>query len=581
MDVELPDGKIVRGVPDGTTKAQLTEKLAQNGIKFAALPSAAPEEPVGAGRTAMDQGLQGATFGFSDEVSDALGAVGARTYTGLKNTVPEALGGEPGKYEGDTLAGEYGEARKQSQDRLAREQKQHPVLSAAAQIGGALATPGAGGAKLLGKVIPKTLKGSEGASRVAKGITGGAAGGGLYGAGSAKEGERTAGALEGAKEGAITAGAVSGGVEAVTKAAAPAFKDAVNLLRKEGVKLTPGQLAGGALKTGESAATSMPVLGGVIRGGQQNALDSFNTAVWNRALKPLGMKVPANVAPGAESVKYVGDAIGKKFDALVPNISVTLDEKTAQDIAELNATKVQRLNEEGQKQYKNLVGNIINSRFDENMHMSGEDFKQVDSELGHIARGYLKSQNPDQMMLGEALTDARGILRETLERANPAHEKELRELNTAWATYKRAEGASIRRVKSKGVFTPGDLLADIKKNTSSGLFARGEGQMQDLAAAGDHVLPSDLPNSGTMDRSLWASILTGGALTHANPLALAGGAAAAIPYTKPGMAALDRLATGPRRAAARRAIESAAPAAAIGAGTEAGEAVQPQEGAAP
>lgn len=38
MDVKLPDGKVLKGVPDGTTKAQLSEKLSANGIKFDETP---------------------------------------------------------------------------------------------------------------------------------------------------------------------------------------------------------------------------------------------------------------------------------------------------------------------------------------------------------------------------------------------------------------------------------------------------------------------------------------------------------------------------------------------------------------
>ena len=37
MDVRLPDGTLLRNVPEGTTKAQLTEKLAANGYDIGKL----------------------------------------------------------------------------------------------------------------------------------------------------------------------------------------------------------------------------------------------------------------------------------------------------------------------------------------------------------------------------------------------------------------------------------------------------------------------------------------------------------------------------------------------------------------
>jgi hypothetical protein len=42
MDVRLPDGTIIQNVPEGTTKAQLTEKLRANGYDIAKLESSAP-----------------------------------------------------------------------------------------------------------------------------------------------------------------------------------------------------------------------------------------------------------------------------------------------------------------------------------------------------------------------------------------------------------------------------------------------------------------------------------------------------------------------------------------------------------
>ena len=39
MDVRLPDGTVIRNVPDGTTKAQLTEKLKANGYDLGSTES--------------------------------------------------------------------------------------------------------------------------------------------------------------------------------------------------------------------------------------------------------------------------------------------------------------------------------------------------------------------------------------------------------------------------------------------------------------------------------------------------------------------------------------------------------------
>lgn len=560
--VTNPEGqKFKITAPEGATQDQA---LAYAQAKFSAAPKAAPPSvSPGVARTVMDQGLQGATYGFSDEVSDALGAVGTGAVLGAKDVFGT------GGYEAETIPKLYGEARASSKERLAAEEKEHPYLSGAAQLAGAIAVPGVGEAKLLKAALPEAIAGSKAAGRIAKGTVGGGAGGAAYGAGSADDGKRLEGAKKGAEAGVLTGLAGGTALEGAAKVAAPAFKKSVDLLRKEGVLLTPGQLAQGAVKSGESAATSLPLVGDMIKHGQRSSIESFNTAVWNRALKPIGGKVPKDVPPGPDSVRYVGGVIGKKYDALIPKLTLQLDSSALQASKDLHDTTVSRLTEPMQKQFESLVDGIVGTRLDDQFRMSGEDFKRIDSELGYEARRYSKSENPEHQGLGDALTQARGILRDTLERSNPKYAQELKAIHSAWAIYKRAEAASIRRVGAQGIFTPGDLLADIRKTSTSGTFARGDGLVQDLASAGQEILPSNVPDSGSIGRGLWTMALTGGA--SVNPAVAAGAAGASTAYTKPGMRALSTLGAGPKSAKTRAAIEGASPALAAGAGTEAGE----------
>lgn len=97
MDIRLDDGTIIRGVPDGMTKAELTARLARNGFS---VPAAAPTGPVEsdafkAGRASDLRGLysvlQGPTFGFADEIGGLIGGIkskvtGGDFSTGYKDT---------------------------------------------------------------------------------------------------------------------------------------------------------------------------------------------------------------------------------------------------------------------------------------------------------------------------------------------------------------------------------------------------------------------------------------------------------------------------------------------------------------
>ena len=70
MDVRLPDGTILKNVPDGTTKAQLTEKLAANGYDIgmlggASAVEAAPAEQVSPRRQMVEAELRSAAAPFA------------------------------------------------------------------------------------------------------------------------------------------------------------------------------------------------------------------------------------------------------------------------------------------------------------------------------------------------------------------------------------------------------------------------------------------------------------------------------------------------------------------------------------
>lgn len=196
MDVKLPDGRVITGVPEGTTKAQIAAKL---GLK-----------DVGVGRTVFDQALQGGTFGFADEASDALGA-------GIASAV------EPDLSFGDA----YQQARNLSKEQLSAEFDQHPYVSVGSQLAGGLLTGGAGATTKTGQTIGRFLGSGNLPTRLAKSTVASAASGGLYGAGNANDGERA----EGAQHGAISGGVVGAAAPLVGAAIGNAVKGSQNAVK--------------------------------------------------------------------------------------------------------------------------------------------------------------------------------------------------------------------------------------------------------------------------------------------------------------------------------------------------------------
>jgi hypothetical protein len=345
----------------------------------------------------------------------------------------------------------------------------------------------------------------------------------------------------------------------------PSYSAAVQRLLDEGVTLTPGQIAHrwakGIMKGAEDSVRSTPVVGNFMASAQYKSIEDFNRAVLNKALAPIGEKLPKHIEMGPQAIGYAEKILGQKYDALLPKLTLTLDKQYVNDLAQIGANATRRL-PPAQRQQLSAVLNDIHARMP-TATAPGDVYKQIETELNYIHRMYSRASDPAQRAFSDTINDLRGAFKDALERSNPKYAGELQELNSAWAAFSRAQGASIRRVKSNGVFSPADLLADIKANSSRGTFARGNGLLQDLASAGDQVLPSTVPDSGTAGRVLWADMLaglTGGGAAigvHA-PMALGAGA---LPYTRAGMAGINAAARGIPKAAgaATRTIGESAP----------------------
>lgn len=154
-------------------------------------------------KTVFDQGMQGASFGFADEVSDPLGAIVA---TAMRN--PKALINKDAMFNDPALAQELSNARQSTQTQLNSELSQRPVASIAANLAGGLATGGVGGTTKAGASLANSLRTGNLATRAAKGAVAGAASGGLFGYGSGEDGDRLSSAGTGALYGAAIGGAI-------------------------------------------------------------------------------------------------------------------------------------------------------------------------------------------------------------------------------------------------------------------------------------------------------------------------------------------------------------------------------------
>ena len=129
------------------------------------------------GRTALDQGLQGASFGFADEYTDVLGSLVAKGSDLFRSD-------EDKLFKDRSVFDVVKEARGDSKERLQQQMEQRPVTSIAANLAGTIATGGIAGATKGGKALASNLKVGSKATKAAKGAALSAGAGGVYGAGS-------------------------------------------------------------------------------------------------------------------------------------------------------------------------------------------------------------------------------------------------------------------------------------------------------------------------------------------------------------------------------------------------------------
>ena len=375
----------------------------------------------------------------------------------------------------------------------------------------------------------------------------------------------------------LLGGAFGGGLGVAGKVigAGSVAPDAKKLL-DAGVNLTPGQLSGGVFRRAEEAFKSFPILGSFIRGAEGRGIEQFNTSVLNQALEPIGAQLPKGIAAGNEAIGATQKIIGNAYDKLLPTLNLTIDKGLTNDISNIRF-RATELPKPQQEQLDGILSNRLASFFQRSPMpgRQGPTLKETESSLRAIADNYRSSADPAQRNMAYLIDDARGALRDALERQNPGQAKELQKIDTAYAMFARAQGAASRRATSEGVFTPNDLLQTIKqqdKSVRKGSFARGDALMQDFAQYGQAVLPAKMPDSGTTERALYDTLLlaaAGGAETgHISPWVAAGLGGGAAPYTRPGIGALNAVARSPIGGTAPYAAIGATPAALRGAKDE-------------
>lgn len=521
MDVRLPDGTIVRNVPEGTTRAQLMARVSR------ASPSTQRDTALG-GLDALGRGFADmASFGTADKIAAAGNALlPIDRLTGRKVS---------SVWDGKSFGDAFRQNLKGEQAIDAADTRVNPNLRLAGQVAGGVLGPVPGRA-----LIAKGAARLKRAPQLARIVGESAVQSGLYGAGrgdSTSVTERLSNAGNDAVMG--TAGALAGAglVRGVARGISPVVDKSVKRLANAGVTMTPGQRGGRIARFAEQASESIPIIREPIKAAKARGVEQFNRAWINEALADIGEKLPEKAGVGRSAIEFAQEAEGRAFDRALSKIAALPDEPFSQGLT-ATGEKAAQLPPNLATAFSYTMNNEIAPLLTGKQAIDGETLQRVHRLLQKRAAGADKAADGMGDMLGDAYREVRDHFMGLAQRQAGDGAAEFAKANAASAKLQRVYDAASRPQSVDGVFTPSTAASAASRKgfgTSTRNLARGEARMQSLADAAKAVLPDTLPNSGTADRAAWITGLgalgSGGAGVAVSPaLALpAAGLAQYIP----------------------------------------------------
>ena len=333
----------------------------------------------------------------------------------------------------------------------------------------------------------------------------------------------------------------------VTSVISPTISPQIQTLMKEGVVPTAGQILGGGYKRAEEALSSVPIIGDFIKGAQGRAMADVNRVAFNRALTPIGEKLPEGVV-GREAVQFVSEKLDDAYGKLLPKMTVVQDTPFQTAIANLkNMVQSGAIDPKAVNFFNNWMDNNVLNKFQGQNAITGETLKAIQGDLRETVSRLGASTDADQRLIGQALKETQDQVRQLVTRSNPQYASELKAIDTGYANFKRVERAASALGAEDGIFSPAQLQNAVKamdRSKDKGQFAQGQALMQDLSESAKTALGNKVPDSGTPYRSMVAALAaSGGAGAAGFPAIAASLIASPLLYSQTGQNMLAAILT--------------------------------------
>ena len=276
---------------------------------------------------------------------------------------------------------------------------------------------------------------------------------------------------------------------------------AAQRLLDRGIPLTVAQRIGPTASRIEDRAMSVPVLGDILRNRRMEGMEGFNRAAFEEAGAPIGYTPRQTGEAGLRELydSNNGGAINRAYNDATAGVNVQLDDQLAQDLRAA-MEKGGQLPDDLQARFMLAINNRVRPSL-QGEQLSGDNFQQTMRAL----KDY-RSETPRPGFEGDyraALGDVMDALEGQMRRGGgESVTRGLEQANQAYRSYKTLRDAiegNIGGTQAGGVglVTPNQLQrAGVRSTRRFG----GERPFRELADAGQEVLPSTVPNSGTADR---------------------------------------------------------------------------------
>lgn len=418
--------------------------------------------------------------------------------------------------------GDYTKARDAADAEKTVTAAANPLSSLAGNVVGGLGASILGGAGI--QSTPLLAAGAARLGRFAAPV-GEAAYGALYGAGENND-NRALGAAIGGGAGLVGNTLGSRLMRGVGRGLTGVRDGAVRALADRGVPMTGGQMLGGGWKSAEDKLMSVPIVGDAIANRRREGLQSFDRAALNEAGAPIGF-TPADL--GGEGLAQINGAKSRAYSAALDPVNVNLNEpQFIGDVGNAISTARAIPNDENAGQAAlDALQYRIGSAAGVNGRLTGRGFQEAYRGLARTAKERAPRSYGHEV--GGVMRDAQDALAGVLERQQPGAFDGFRAAN---ATHRRtsiladALNAGKNQIgdDTNVLFTPAQLNTASVNGTRAfgGKMAAAEGNrpFADLAMAGQQVLPSKIPDSGTAGRLAMLAL----------PGAVGGGAGAGAGY---------------------------------------------------